>query len=404
MKRIYYTFHYTFLGAARMKKRPPKYCLHKPTGQAYVRLPGNPNPEYLGEYGTAKSHKRYEVLIAKWLGGTFDADMESLTISRLAILFVDHSRQYYRKDGQETSEVHSIQTALRPLVKKCGREKVSQFGPRRLKAVRDEMIRLDWARTGINAAVRRITRMLRWAVENELADANVYQACKAVTGLRKGRSEARESAPIKPVPLADVDAVKPFLSAELWTMIQLQLVSGMRPGEACIMRLADIDRSSDVWAYKPHSHKTQHHGRERIVFLGPKAQALIHPYMTADRERYLFSPQNAEADRNAVRRQKRKSPMTPSQAARKPKAKPVYTAGKCYKRQSYTKAIARACKLAKVELWSPNRLRHNAATELRKGFGIEAARTVLGHSESDTTQCYAEFDFDTARRVIGAVG
>lgn len=385
-----------------MPKRPPKYTHHKPTGQARVRINGKSH--YLGLFDSPESHKRYDALIAKWLGGTFDADMETLTISRLAILFVDHARQYYRKDGEETSEVHSIQTALRPLVAKCGREKVSQFGPKRLKAVRDAMIALKWTRTGINAAVRRITRMLRWAVENELAEPSVYEGCKAVTGLRRGRSEARESAPVKPVPLADVDAVKPYLSAELWAMIQLQLVTGMRPGEACIMRLADIDRSADVWAYKPKSHKTQHHGRERIVFLGPKAQVLIQPFLTADRERYLFSPQNAEADRNAARRENRQSPMTPSQAARQPKEDPIRTAGECYHRQSYTKAIARACKLAKVNLWSPNRLRHNAATELRKEFGLEAARTVLGHTEADTTLFYAEVDWDTARRVIGAVG
>ena len=96
--------------------------------------------------------------------------------------------------------------------------------------------------------------------------------------------------------------------------------------------------------------------------------------------------------------------MTPSQAARQPKEDPIRTAGECYHRQSYTKAIARACKLAKVDLWSPNRLRHNAATELRKEFGLEAARTVLGHTEADTTLFYAEVDWDTARRVIGAVG
>jgi len=265
---------------------------------------------YLGKYDSPESHKRYERLIAKWLGSTFDADLESLTIARLAILFIDHAREYYRKNGKETSEVHSIQTALRPLVAKFRREKVSQFGPRKLKSVRDEMIRLKWARTGINAAVRRITRMLRWAVENELAEPSVYEGCKAVTGLRKGRSEARESAPVKPVPLADVNAVEPFLCAELWTIIQLQLVTGTRSGEACIMRMADIDRTGEVWAYKPRSHKTQHHGRERIIFLGPKAQTLIQPYLSADRERYLFSPERAEAERNATRRENRKSPIT----------------------------------------------------------------------------------------------
>ena len=105
-----------------MAKRPPKYALHKPTGQAYVRINGKFH--YLGEHDSGESHSRYNVLIAKWLGGTFEADRESLTISRLSILFVEHSRQYYRKGGKETSEVHSIQTALRPLVTKSGKEKV----------------------------------------------------------------------------------------------------------------------------------------------------------------------------------------------------------------------------------------------------------------------------------------
>lgn len=228
-----------------MPKRPPKYSHHKPTGQALVRINGKSH--YLGEFNSPLSHKRYETLIAKWLAGTFDADMESLTVSRLAILFVDHARKYYRKNGVETSEVHSIQTALRPLVSKGGREKVSQFGPRRLKAVQDAMIALNWSRTGINAAVRRITRVLPWAAENKLAEPSVYEACKAVTGLRRGRLEARESAPVKPVPLADVDAIKPFLSAELWTMIQLQFVTGMRPGEAC----TKVSTGSDL--YNTHS-------------------------------------------------------------------------------------------------------------------------------------------------------
>ena len=52
--------------------------------------------------------------------------------------------------------------------------------------------------------------------------------------------------------------------------------------------------------------------------------------LTADRERNSFSPQNAEADRNAVRRENRLSPMTSSQAAREPKTDPICTAGKRY--------------------------------------------------------------------------
>ena len=48
---------------------------------------------------------------------------------------------------------------------------------------------------------------------------------------------------------------------------------------------------------------------------------VLRPYLEAGEE-YVFSPQAAERTRHAERRANRKSPLTPSQAARKPKAVP----------------------------------------------------------------------------------
>ena len=401
MKRGFYLFHYPF-GAAFMPKRTPKYSLHKPSGQALVRINGK--AIYLGQYDSAESHERYERLVADWLKGAFNVDRETLSIARLSILFIEHCRTYYRKNGRVTSEVTYIQRALKPLVAKFGRERASHFGPRKLKAVRDDMIDRDWCRTTINAAVQRINRMFRWGVENELVRAEVYQSCRAVTGLRRGRSAAKEPKPIKPVPVGDINAIKDIVSRQIWAMIQLQLVTGMRPGEVCIMRLADIRISDDVWEYRPAEHKTQHHGRDRVIFLGPKAQEILQPFLTTDRERYLFSPAAAQNERHAVQRLNRRSPMTPSQAARARKPDPVRTAGEYYERTSFTRSIARACRKAKVPVWSPNRLRHNAATELRKRFGLEGTRTVLGHTNADMTEVYAELDFAAARKIMANVG
>ena len=386
-----------------MARRIPQYTFHKPTGQARVRLKGRSH--YLGPWNSPQSRERYEALISRYLGGMFDVDRETVTIGRLAVLYVDYAETYYRKNDKPTSEVSAIRSALRPLVKKYSRETVAHFGPRKLKDVREVMIAAGWTRTGINVAIRRIVRMLRWATENELILPSVYESCRSVTGLRWGRSAARESAPVKPVDLQHVEAVKPFLSRQLAAMVDLQLATGMRPGEVVIMRLADIDTTRpDAWQYRPHTHKTQHHGRARVVFLGPRAQALLTPFLTPDPERYLFSPADAEADRNAARRQERRSPMTPSQAARTPHTDPARPPGEHYERTSYARAITRACRLAKVPAWSPNQLRHNAATELTKLFGLEAARTVLGHTEADTTLHYAEIDLEAARRVMAAVG
>ena len=55
--------------------------------------------------------------------------------------------------------------------------------------------------------------------------------------------------------------------------------------------------------------------------------------------------------------------------------------------------------------WSPNRLRHNAATSLREEFGLEIAQTVLGHQiGSRITEIYAERNIRKAQDAIHRVG
>ena len=169
--------------------------------------------------------------------------------------------------------------------------------------------------------------------------------------------------------------------------------------------MQDVQRMDDILGNKPQTHKTKHHGRQRLIFIGPRGQEILRPYLaTTKDDEYIFRPESAEKVRNELRRAARKSPMTPSQAKRKPKEAPKRTPGKRYQRVSYTRAITRACKLAKVSEWSPNQLRHNAATELRKVHGLEGTRTVLGHSSTDMTQVYAEIDFDAARKIMLASG
>ena len=83
-------------------------------------------------------------------------------------------------------------------------------------------------------------------------------------------------------------------------MIDVQLLTGMRPGEVVLMRTCDIDRSADVWVYRPEHHKTLHHGHDRAIYIGPKCQELLTPLLKKDEpEAYLFSPADAERERLA---------------------------------------------------------------------------------------------------------
>jgi integrase len=52
-------------------------------------------------------------------------------------------------------------------------------------------------------------------------------------------------------------AVKPYLSRQVWAMIELQWTVGMRPGEACSMRGCDIDMTGQRLVYRPAQHKNR---------------------------------------------------------------------------------------------------------------------------------------------------
>src|SRR5262249_22204198 len=154
-------------------------------------------------------------------------------------------------DGTPTGEFQNYIETFRPLRRLYGSTPAADFGPKCLKAVRHVMVEQRLARTTINARVRRIVHMFKWAVEEELVPPSVHHGLKAVQGLQKGRSGAREPARIRPVAEHLVDAVRPHVTRQVWAMIQLQALTGMRPGEVTRMRTCDLDTSGKVWVYTP---------------------------------------------------------------------------------------------------------------------------------------------------------
>ena len=103
-------------------------------------------------------------------------------------------------------------------------------------------------------------------------------------------------------------------------MVRLQLLCSCRPAEICILRPSDVDTSGDVWLYRPETHKNEHHGRERVICFGPRAQEILNPWLeNRAADDYCFSPAEAEADRNAKKRANRKSPMPPHNERRTPR-------------------------------------------------------------------------------------
>jgi integrase len=170
------------------------------------------------------------------------------------------------------------------------------------------------------------------------------------------------------------------------------------------MRAGDIDMAGPVWEYRPRRHKNQHRGLPRVILLGPQAQAILGPFLTAEPAAYLFSPRRYVEELRARRAATRKTKRTPSEAKRQGKAQPKRTPGERYTRRSYRVAVVRACQKAGVPGWSPLQLRHTAATLFRAKYGLEAAKAILGHSRVETSQIYAERDLAKAQQVMTEIG
>jgi integrase len=297
--------------------RTPSYRLHKPAGQAVVTLNGR--DLYLGRFGSPESRAEYDRTIVEWISNgrrlpapTSGAGSD-LSVNEVAVAYLAFVDSYYVKHGTPKSEPTGIRHSIRPLRQLYGDTMAKDFGPLQLKAVRQAMVDAGHCRNEVSKRTGRIVRLFKWAVGEAMVPPSVYHGLQAVSCLRRGPADVRESEPVKPVPDALVDAIEPYVSRQIWAMIQLQRLTGMRPGEVCSMRTIDVDRSGRVWIFTPESHKTEHHGRERRIYLGPAAQAILRPWLRPELTAHLFSPRESVEARRVEQRKRRKTPMTPSQ-------------------------------------------------------------------------------------------
>jgi integrase len=135
---------------------------------------------------------------------------------------------------------------------------------------------------------------------------------------------------------------------------------------------------------------------------------------------YCFSPAESMAEWRQKNYVNRKTPiLRGNTTATNVKDTPLRQAGKHYTVTGLQHTIAKAIKRAfrpagmsdsefktwkPVQHWHPHQLRHNAATFLRKEFGIETARIILGHRSAVITEVYAELDQQKAMDAVVRIG
>lgn len=397
----------------------PQMRLHAQSGHARVRLNGKAH--WLGRFGSPEAQAAYDRLIAEYLiqrsGGRLAGTLPSLvaagqpeaqeppdglvadgsakrptgiespsdtasealapqelTIAELGVVYMEHARTYYRlADGRLSSSYHGMLQAVNAL-RPFKRLPAASFGPRCLREIMDRLAN-EKTRTGrprprksINRLLKRIRSLFKWAVSMEMVPAQTWHGLMAVEGLKRGRTTAPELPSVRAVADEVVLKTLPHLPKVVADLVMFIRHSGCRPGEACQLKPVDIERSGDVWKWTLRSHKNAWREHERVIMIGPRAQAILKPYLDQPKRTphaYCFSPKASERERNRQRKQGRQSPMTPSHAARTPK--PVKNRTRPprehYSDESLNRCIRRACEKAGIERWTPMQLRQTAATE-----------------------------------------
>lgn len=403
----------------------------KPHASKQARIVVGGTTYYLGVHGSPESWAEYQRLLTHWreTGCTDSAgkrpsySKNNSTVGAIACQFMTYAERHYRHpDGTPKDELNQFRTALRPLLRLHAATPAAAFGPKALRAVQAAMASGSWqgdaeraeslrrGRTGawcrrvVNRHTTRIKTVWRWAESEELVPAGSLHGLLTVRGLRPGEHGASDRPEVPPVPEDDLAKVLPCLGRIPRAVLEVLLLTGARPSEILRLTPDGLDRSGSVevargirvplgavWAYQPARHKTAWKGHRRVVLFGPKAQAVLAPFLDRPADAYLFSPREASEEylrstRRRVRHGRKRQP------------------GARYTPASLQKAVVKACRRAGVPAFTCYQLRHLAATRLAAEFGVELARIVLGHKDLSVTGLYVLDNYQKAAEAMGRVG
>jgi integrase len=365
--------------------RIPKYPA-RPHVSGHARITVDGKSLYLGRWGSPESHREYARVVASLAERGRRRTREPVTVGHLCDLYLVHAEGYYTKRGTPTAHVRTIQNVLGRLRRLYGASDAESLDQSAIKAVRASWAAQGLARPTVNNYVTVVVECLRWAAEEGLVSVGVAERARSVRRLRRGRSPVPDRPDIPAATEDDLERIAPHTRPEVAAMMRVQALTGMRPGEVTAIRVCDLDMGGAIWCFNvPDTwNKEAHKGRERLVRIGPAAQAILRVWIARAKSptAYLFRPPG----RNGL-----------------PGA-PKYSGG------SYSKAIRHACRRAGIEGFGANRIRKLAGERIERAVGpesgLDVARAALGHADAATTRKHYSMrrdlaDVDQVMREIG---
>jgi integrase len=342
----------------RPKSTTPKLCENR-KGYLFARGPDGVQ-RWFGHKSDPESTQRYAAFLSDVVQGRLTGGKpvepgdKRLTVAELCLQYVTRELPRFTK-----AEADCQKCAIRIAREMFGALPVTDFGPLRLRLVRDAMVagdqnakphpRKPWSRGFVNRQVKRLRAVFRWGVSWELVPPSVVDALAAVRSLVPGESSAAETTPRRAVSKADIDAVREKLKQRHRDVFDLMLLTGARPGELLGLTTGMIDRTGEVWRADLAQHKTAHKGKSRTLYFNATAQLILRRYIKADPAAKLFP----------------------------------------FGRHTFGGVLKNACARANVPRFVPHQLRHTVVTRLVDELGIEFAQRVAGHATAAMTEHYS---------------
>ena len=306
------------------------------------------------------------------------------SVSELCAMWAAHCREYY-----PASSAPNAVLDVRLFRDLYGGAAVAELTHTDMLKFRDALIRSGISRRTVNGRLWRVKFMLGWALDEGIVTAAVKAELTQVKAVKRGRTSAPERRPVRPVDDATVAATVEHMMPNTADMVRVHRLTGMRPCELCAMRWSMIDTTRTPWVYTvpPDANKNDWRGElgvPRVVCIGPKARAILERHRGGGD--VPFSPVRAMSEYIEAARARRKTPLYGKKKGSEPHV--PRDLGEQWNTRAYTHTIHAACRRAGIPVWGANRLRHTFATEVRRAFGLDAARAVLGHTEGCVTDVY----------------
>ncbi|MEB3209583.1 MAG: tyrosine-type recombinase/integrase, partial [Synechococcus sp.] len=180
-------------------------------------------------------------------------------------------------------------------------------------------------------------------------------------------------------------AALPAVVADLCRFIRL---TGCRPGEASRATRQEFDVSAVPWVWRPSRHKTEHHGKSRVIACGPRARAILERWWAGK------EPGATVFGKSDLRRE----------AANVISIRPAAPADDVFTADDLRQRVERAAARVGVPHWCPYQLRHAGLTAMRQTGGLDAAQAQAGHSDPRITERYAAPDVARQAAAVEAAG